>query len=121
MSAVREGSITIEHSDVVEAKESALENISAFGILAIYPPGKGEQHFMEDRFQKCAIAFAGLLALDLVNPPRRPGKDRRVHVIEVPFVRRNMTVGMLIPFAHNDIELTFGEMRIDQCERDTMK
>ena len=121
MSTVREGSIAIEHSDVIEAEESALENVFAFGILPIHPPSKGKQHFMEDRFQKCAITFAGLLALDLINPPRRPGEDGGVHVTKIPFVRGNVTVRMLIPFAHNNIDLAFGEMRIDQCERDAMK
>ena len=43
-------------------RKSALENIVTFGIFAIHPPGEGDQQFVEDRFQKRAVAFAGLFA-----------------------------------------------------------
>ena len=75
MAAIGECVVAIEHADVVEPEKAALENIVALGVLAIHPPGEGDQHFVEDRFQKRAIAFAGLFALDLVNTPRRPGRS----------------------------------------------
>src|SRR5207247_1338716 len=50
----------IEHADVVEPEKSALENIVAFGVLAIHPPGKCDEHLVENRFQKCAVALASL-------------------------------------------------------------
>ena len=102
-------------------RKAALENIFPLGVLAIHPPGEGDQHFVEDRFQECAVAFAGLFALDLINAPRRPGQHRRVDVVEIPLVGRDLAVGMLIPFAHDEIELRFGEFDVDQREREAMK
>ena len=121
MAAVGERGAAIEDADVIEAEESAFENIFASGIFPIHPPGESDQQFVEDCFQKCAVAFAGLLALDLVNAPGRPADDRRIDIAEVPFVGGNLAVGMLIPFAHDDIELAFGEVRIDQGEGNAMK
>ena len=65
MAAIGERGAAIEDADVIKPEESAFENIFAFRIFPIHPPGKGEEQFVEDCFQKCAIAFAGLFALDL--------------------------------------------------------
>src|SRR5437762_5487050 len=73
------GGVTIEYADVIEPEEFALEDIVTFGIFPIYPPGKCEQEFVEDRFQKCAVAFAGLFALDLEYAPGRPRERRRIY------------------------------------------
>ena len=80
MAAVGEGSAAIEYADVIEAEESALENIFALGILPIHPPGKGDEHFVEDRFQKSAIAFAGLFlarSCKRATPPSQSPADLR--------------------------------------------
>ena len=121
MSAVRKRSAAIEYPDVVEAEEPAFENIFAFRIFPIHPPGESEKEFVEDCFQKSAITFARLLAFDLVNPPRCPPQDRRIDITEVPLIGWNMTVGMLIPLANDDVDLTLGEVRIDQGEGNAMK
>ena len=68
---------------------------------------------MEDCFQERTIAFAGLLSLDLENAPGRPRQHRRIYITEVPFISGDLPVRMLIPFANNTIQLTFGNMRID--------
>src|SRR5262249_19218664 len=77
--------------------------------------------FMEHCFQKCAVALAGLFPLDLVNAPRRPRDDWWIYVAKVPFVGRNLTVGVLIPFAHDKIELRFGELSVNKREWNAMK
>src|SRR2546423_13575319 len=71
---------------------------------------------MKNCFQKGAVAFAGLFFFDLVNAPRGPADDWWINVTEVPFVGGHLAVRMLIPFAQNDIELAFGELRVDQGE-----
>ena len=76
---------------------------------------------MEDGFQEGAVAFAGLFALDLINPPGRPGQHGWIYIAEVPFVGRNLSVRMLIPLANYGIDLALGEVRIDQGEGNTMK
>src|SRR5205814_6562149 len=115
------GGVTIEYAGVIEPEESALEDIVTFGIFPIYPPGKSEQEFVEDRFQKCAVAFAGLFALDLENAPGRPREHRRIYIAKVPFVGGKLAVRMLIPLANHNIELTFGKMRVDQSQWNAMK
>ena len=111
----------VEDADVVEPKEAALENVATAGVLPIHPPGEVDEQLVEDRFEKSAVAFPGGVLLDLVDAPCGPADDRRIDVAEIPFVGRDLAVGMLVPFAHNDIELRLGKMRIDESERDAMK
>ena len=113
MATVGKGGAAIEYADVIEPEESSLKDIVTFGIFPIHPPGKGEQQFVEDRFQKRAVALAGLFALDLEDAPGRPRDHRRVNIAEIPFVSGKLAVGMLIPFANYRIKLTFGKMRVD--------
>src|ERR1700741_2241945 len=121
MAAIRETFVPIKDADVIEAEESALENVVTFRVLAINPPGERQQHFVEDRLQKCAVAFAGLFSLDLVNAPCCPGQDRRIHVVEIPFVSGDHSVRVLIPFPNDYIELDLGKTGVDQGEGETMK
>src|SRR5207249_354336 len=121
MATVGKGGAAIEYADVIESEESPLEDIVTFGIFPIHPPGKGEQQFMENRFQERAVAFAGLFTFDLENAPRRPCEDGRIYITEVPFVGRKLAIGMLVPLTNYNIELTFGKMRIDYGQRDAMK
>ena len=121
MSSVVKNFVAIEHADVVESKKAALENIFALGVLAVHPPGEGDQHFVKNRFQKCAIAFSGLFAFNLINAPRRPSQHRRINVVEIPFVGWNFAVRVLIPFTDDEIELGLGELDIDQREREAVE
>src|SRR5207249_5617873 len=52
VAAGRQGSAAVEDSNVVEAQESALEDVHSVGVLAIDPPGEIEQQLVEDTFQK---------------------------------------------------------------------
>src|SRR5229473_819167 len=90
MGAVGKLRVAIEHTNVVETKKAALKYIFALGVFAVHPPGECDQHFVENRFQKCAVAFSGLFALDLVNTPRRPRQHGWINVVEIPFVGRNL-------------------------------
>src|SRR5213080_2648932 len=121
MATVEKGGAAIEYADVIESEESALKDIVTFGIFSIHPPGKGEQQFMEDRIQECAVAFAGLFALDLENAPGCPCQDGRIYVAKVPFIGGNLAVRVLIPFTDHSIELAFGKVRVDQSQWNAMK
>ena len=50
--AGRQRRAAVKHADVVEPEESALENVVAFGVLAIDPPGEIQQQFVEYAFEK---------------------------------------------------------------------
>ena len=82
---------------------------------------KGKEQLVKDCLQKCAVAFTGLFALDLEDAPCRPPDHGWINIAEFPFVGGKLAVGMLIPFAHDGIELAFGKMRIDQGEGNTLK
>ncbi|CRM74222.1 hypothetical protein [Pseudomonas sp. 58 R 12] len=38
----------VEQGDIVQAQETALEQVAALGILAVHPPGKIQQQLMEN-------------------------------------------------------------------------
>src|SRR6516162_9543128 len=90
--AGRQRLAAIEHADVVESEESALENIAPGCILAVHPPGEIEQQLVEDALEKRQISgirwFAPLLsfAVDREHAPSGPGMHRRIDVAEVPLV-----------------------------------
>src|SRR5206468_4586444 len=119
--AVRERRVAIEHANVVKPKETALEDVVAFGIFAVHPPGEGDEHFMENSFEECAITFAALFTLDLVNAPCCPRDNRWINISEIPLVCGDLAIRMLVPFAHDEIELALREFQIDERKRDTMK
>ena len=56
---------------------------------------------MKDTLEKFAVAFTATLLLDLVDPPRSPGVDRRVHIAKGPLIRRKLAVGVHVPFAEH--------------------
>ena len=63
----------------------------------------------------------GLLAVDLVDAPCRPGEHRRVHVAERPLVGRHLAVGVLVPLAPHQHELVLGELGIGDRQRDAVE
>ena len=42
----------VEHPDIVEAEEPALEDVQALRVLAVHPPGEVQQQLVEDPFQE---------------------------------------------------------------------
>ena len=74
MAAVGQRRAPIEDADVIEPEKAALENILALGIFAVHPPGESDQQFVEDGFEKSAIAFAGLLSLRSCKRATRPSR-----------------------------------------------
>src|SRR4029077_10959800 len=109
--AVSERGVAIEHANVIEPKETTLENVVAFAIFAVHPPGESDEQLVEDCLQKCAIAAAALLSFDLINAPCSPRDDRWIDIAKMPFVCRDLAVRMLIPLAQDEIELALRKMR----------
>ena len=89
----------IEHTNVVESEKAAFENVVAFRVFAIDPPGEIQHQFVKDAFEKFPIGDAAPLLLDSINAPRGPRQDRWINVAERPFVRGHLTVRMHVPFA----------------------
>src|SRR5438067_12579537 len=110
MATVGKGGAAIEYTNVIESEESSLKDVVTFGIFPIHPPGKGEQQFVEDRFQKSAVAFAGLFALDSENAPGCPRKVGVIYITDVPFIDRKLANGKLVPLAKYDIDVIIGKL-----------
>src|SRR5207248_3296355 len=103
----------IEHADVVESEEPALENIHSIGVFAIHPPGEVQKQLVENAFQESAIAFAIPLLVDLINAPCGPGMHRRIYISKCPLIRGKLTIGMHVPFAQQKHELLLCEIGIN--------
>src|SRR4029077_17253668 len=108
---------TIEGADVVEAQEPALEDVVALGVLAIHPPREIDEQLVEDAGEELEVGRT----VDFENPQRSPRMYRWVHVVERPFVRGELTVGVHVPLAAEQDELPLREFGIDMRERDALK
>ncbi len=89
---------TVEHANVVEAQEAALKHIHPIRILAVHPPGKIQQEFVEHAFEEAAVGAPVDALFDLIHAPSRPGVHRRIHVAKGPFIRGQLPVRMHVPF-----------------------
>ena len=74
---------------------------------------------MKHAFEKHEVAHPAVaFCFDFVEPQRGPRVYGRVHIVEGPFVRGQLTVGMHVPLARERDELRLREVGIDQTERD---
>src|SRR5689334_5317857 len=79
----RQRSAAIEHTDVVEAEESALEYVPAVTIFAVDPPGEVEHQLAKDPRQKISVSFSTLRLLRAIQVEGSPGVHGRIHIAEV--------------------------------------
>ena len=68
------GTAAVEHADVVQAQEAALERVAAVGVLAVDPPGEVQEQLVEDLLEEVGVLATGHLAVDLVDAARRRGR-----------------------------------------------
>ncbi len=94
-----------KHTDVVEPEKTALENIFAFDVLAIHPPGEIDQQLVKHAHEKLAVLLTLDASGNFVNTPGSPGMHGRIHVGEVPFIGGKFAVRMHIPFAQEKNQL----------------
>src|SRR5215468_10121465 len=104
MAAGRQWLVAVEHRDVVESEKPALKQIAAASVFAIDPPRERQELFLHDTRQEIQITGRGralppslLLALDLEDAPGRPPLQRWIHVVKIPFVGRQLSVGVHVP------------------------
>ena len=121
IAAGRQRRAAIEHADVVQPEEAALEDVASRTILAIDPPGEVEQQLLEAALEPLLVSLALLPFLQAVREDRRPGVDRRIDVAEIPLVGRNLAVGVHVPLAQHQLQLLLAEIRIDERQCDHVK
>ena len=121
MSTAGKRCAAVEHADVVEPKEAALEHVLVVSIFFVDPPSEIQQQFVEHGFQKVTIRFAMQFLFDLIDTPRCPSMNGWVHVAERPFISRDLPVGVHVPFARHQDQLFFGKHRIHLRNRNAME
>jgi hypothetical protein len=60
-------------------------------------------------------------AFDVVGSPDGPSVHGRIDIGEIPFVGGDLTVGMEIPFAGEDVELFLCKLNVNHGERDAVE
>src|ERR1051325_153467 len=110
MAAGRERCTTIENTDVIQTKKATLKDVHAIGIFTIDPPGEIQQQLLKNALEKDCIADSTSLLLDLVNAPRGPGVNWRIHIAKRPLVCRQLAVRMHVPFAQHEDELVLRKL-----------
>src|SRR5260370_14198071 len=100
----------VKDSDIVEAEKSALKNVCAVRVLAVYPPGKIQQQLVKNFFEESAVGDAAHACLDFVDTPAGPRMNRRIHVAKSPLVGGEFPRGMHVTFAQNENELVLAQI-----------
>src|SRR5262249_20445621 len=113
-SAGGERCASIENTDIIETKKPSLKNIFAIGIFSIDPPGKIQQEFVKNSFEKRRVLLSRLLRVDLVHTPRRPRVNRGVYVLKGPFVGWKLSIRVHVPLARHKLELALCKISVDK-------
>src|SRR5215469_10133503 len=106
--------IAVEYTNIVHPEESALENVLAEGVLAVHPPGEVEQHFLEDALKEGVITLAGGRLLNFKDGLCGKGENGWIDAVEIPFIRRDLSVRMHVPLAEHQDDLVFRKLRVDR-------
>src|SRR5689334_78140 len=56
--AARQRLVAVKDSNVIEAQKPALENVVAFGILAVHPPGEIQKQLLKYALKKKQVGLA---------------------------------------------------------------
>src|SRR5215471_19701917 len=94
VSTRRQWRTAIENADVVQTEKAALKDVASFGVLAVYPPGEVQHQLVKHARQEFPISSPTPFFVYFVDPPCGPGEHRRIDVVESPFVRRDLPVGV---------------------------
>src|SRR5215467_3775976 len=113
--------IAIKSTDVIHPQKAALEDVLAQSVLSVDPPGEVQKHLLKDTPHECVVSYPGTLALGIEDCPRRQGQDRRIDIVEVPLVSRDLSVGVHVPLAQHQQDLLLGKLRIDMRKRNAVK
>ncbi len=111
----------VEDADIVQPQKPALEHVLAEPVLAVHPPGKVQQQFVERRLEEIHVRLAAQGLLGAIEEHGRPGVDRGVHVAEVPLIGRYRTAGVLVDSAEHQFHLLLGEIGVHDRERERVE
>ncbi len=115
-----QGGAAVEHADVVQAEEAALEHVVAGGILAVHPPGEVQQQPREALLQERQVHLAEV-GLQILQEQSREGVHRGVHVAEIPLVGGHLAARVQVFPGQHQVDLAFREVRVDHGERNAVE
>ena len=91
-------------------------------VLAVHPPGEVQRRASGRTLSSQSTSPSpGTDLLELVREDGRPGVHGRVHVAEVPFVRRNLAVRVQVAALQHQVELLLAELRVDHRQGEDVK
>src|SRR6185295_15163495 len=111
----------IDHSDVIESKEAAFEKIVAFAVYFVHPPREVDHQLVKTLLEPGPIGAAGPYAIHVIDSPASPRVHRRIHIRELPFISRDLAVGMLKLLEQHQPKLLLGEFGVEQRKRNGVK
>ena len=80
VSARRQLSAPVEYADVVEPQKTALEDVVALGVLAVHPPRKVQEQFVEDPLQEQDVSLSFHPFFEMIDLQGCPGMYRRIYI-----------------------------------------
>src|SRR5215475_8803510 len=113
--------IAIKSADVIHPQKAGLEDVLAQSVLSVDPPGKVQKHLLKDTLHERVVCYPGTSALDIEDCSRGQRQDRRVNIVEIPLVSRDLSVGVHVPLAQHQQDLLLGKLRIEFRKRNPVK
>ena len=111
----------VEHADVVETEEAALEHVLAEAVLAVQPPGEVQQELVECRLEEIDVHLAAPRLLGAAQKESCKSMDRGIHIAEVPLIGGHLPVGVQVGRAEHQVHLLFGEVGVHDRERERVE
>ena len=118
---MRQRLAAVDDGDVVETEKSPFEDVQALAVDLVDPPGEVHEQLLEALLEERRVSGAGAVLLVRIDPPARPGVNRRIQIRELPFVSRDLAVRMLELLEQQQPQIVLRELRVDQRERDGME
>src|SRR5687767_8270263 len=101
VAARRQWGASVEHADVVQTQESALEHVFAETVLPVYPPGEVQQKLIERSLEKINVGLTTHGQFCVVEEEGCPGMDWGIDVAKIPLIGRDLPARMqIIPMEH---------------------
>src|SRR5678815_3755075 len=80
----------IEHTDVVQPKETTLEQVLAVAVFTVYPPTEVQHQLGKRPRKKVKITLPFQRLLGPVQEDRAKCVNGWIHIAEVPLIRRDL-------------------------------
>src|ERR1700744_4743401 len=91
MAASGQRRAAVEDADVIEPEETAFKEVVAKAVLPVHPPTEVQHQLGKGALKEINVPLSRSTLFSPVQENGGPGMHRRIHVAEVPFIRRDLT------------------------------